>query len=99
MKSLLGTSVQALLDENYKSINAGKMKTEALERQDSAVLLLVSGNWEEGRSIIQAADTSFKESFDAAKRNVTIPGEQAYVDEIESKYAAYKNLWMKPMTN
>ncbi len=93
----IGTSVQALLDDNYKSINAAKMMTEALEREDSAVLLLVSGNWDEGRSIIQAADISFQASLDTAKRNVTVPGERAYIDEIESKYSAYKNLWVKPI--
>lgn len=93
----IGTSVQRLLDDNYRSINAAKMMVEALEREDSAVLLLLSGNWEEGRSIIGAADTSFRQGFDAAKKNVTIPGEQAYVDEIESKYIAYKGLWAKPI--
>jgi HAMP domain-containing protein len=95
--SKIGTSVQVLLDDNYRSINAAKMMTEALEREDSAVLLLVAGNWDEGRSIIQAADTSFQESLDVAKKNVTIPGEKAYVDDIESKYTAYKKLWMKPI--
>ena len=35
----VGTSVQRLLVENYKSINAAKMMIEALEREDSAVLL------------------------------------------------------------
>ena len=30
----VGTSVQRLLDDNYKSINAGKMMIEALERED-----------------------------------------------------------------
>jgi methyl-accepting chemotaxis protein len=93
----IGTSVQRLLDDNYKSINTAKMMAEALEREDSAVLLLLSGNWDEGRSIIGDADISFRQGFDAAKKNVTIPGEQAYVDEIESKYIAYKNLWMKPI--
>jgi len=35
----VGTSVQRLLDDNYKSINAANMMIEALERKDSAVLL------------------------------------------------------------
>ena len=35
----VGTSVQSILNDNYKSINAGKMMIEALEREDSAVLL------------------------------------------------------------
>ena len=46
----IGSSVQKLLNDNYKSINAGKMMIEALEREDSAVLLLFSGKWQQGRS-------------------------------------------------
>ena len=93
----VGTSVQKLLDENYKSINAGKMMIEALEREDSAVLLLLSGKWEQGRSILTSGDVLFQKGFAIAQSNVTIPGEGAYVDEIEAKYKAYKDLWAKPI--
>jgi len=89
----VGTSVQRLLDDNYKSINAGKMMIEALERQDSAILLLLSGNWKQGRSTIESADRLFRQGFKIAQNNVTIPGEPAYVDTIESRYKAYKDLW------
>jgi len=95
----IGTSVQKMLDDNYESINAAKMMLEALEREDSAVLLLLSGKWEEGRTIIGAGDASFQKGFDAAKKNITIPGELSYVDRIESKYIAYKNLWTKPIVD
>ena len=89
----VGTSVQRLLDDNYKSINAGKMMIEALERQDSGILLLLSGNWEQGRSTIESADRLFRQGFKIAQNNVTVPGEPAYVDTIESRYKAYKDLW------
>jgi hypothetical protein len=93
----MGVSVQRLLDENYKSINAAKSMNDALEREDSAVLLLLSGHWDEGRSIIENADNFFLESLETAKGNVTIPGEKDLADEIGTKYAAYKSLWMKPI--
>ncbi|MFH0844642.1 MAG: hypothetical protein ABIG67_06785 [Pseudomonadota bacterium] len=93
----LGTSVQMLLDDNYKSINAAKMMIVALEREDSGILLLLSGNWEEGRSIMEPADTLFGRWFEIAKNNVTVPGEQAYIDKIEAKYRSYKDLWVKPI--
>ena len=95
----VGTSVQRLLDENYKSINAGKMMIEAFERQDSAILLLLSGNWKQGRSTIATADRLFQQEFKIAQNNVTIPGEPAYVDAIESRYKAYKDLWIKPIVD
>jgi HAMP domain-containing protein len=93
----LGTSVQGLLDDNYKSINAAKVMIEALEREDSAVLILLSGNWEEGRSIMESAETLFQKGFDTAKANVTIPGESAYVQAIDSTYNTFRSLWVKPI--
>lgn len=95
----VGTSVQRLLDDNYKSINAGKMMIEALEREDSGVLLLLSGKWEQGRAIIESADNLFQQGFKIAQSNVTIAGEGAYVDEIEARYKAYKELWIKPIVD
>ena len=94
-----GSSVQKLLNDNYKSINAGKMMVEALEREDSGILLLLSGKWERGRAIIEAGAKLFQKGFTIAQSNVTIPGEKAYVDEIEAKYKAYKDLWIKPIVD
>jgi methyl-accepting chemotaxis protein len=91
--------VQRLFDDNYKSINAGKMMIEALEREDSAVLLLLSGKWKQGRSIIESADELFQRGFTIAQNNVTIPAEPAYVEEIEARYKAYKDLWVKPIVD
>ncbi len=93
----VGSSAQALLDDNYKSINAGKMMMEALEREDSAILLLLSGKWDQGRSIIESADTLFQQGMQIAGSNVTIPGEQDYIQTLEKQYAAYKKLWLKPI--
>jgi hypothetical protein len=93
----IGTSVQRLLDDNYRSINAARIMIEALEREDSAVLLLQSGNWKEGRDIITSADLSFQEGFRIANMNITIPGEKGYLDNIEAAYKDYKNLWIKPI--
>ena len=93
----VGKSAQALLDDNYKSINAGMMMMEALEREDSAVLLLLSGKWEQGRSIIQSADTSFQKGLQIARNNVTIPAEQDYIHTLDRQYETYKKLWLKPI--
>ena len=93
----IGTSVQGLLDDNYKSINASRIMTEALEREDSGVLLLLLGRWKEGESIIEPADVSFQKGLQITEGNITIPGEKALVDEVKSKYSAYKGQWEKIM--
>lgn len=95
----IGSSVQAILDENYKSIHAAKKMKEALEREDSGILLLLLGKWKEGRKIINTADSLFEEEITIAYSNITIEGEKAYLDSIKSKYANYKKLWERPIVD
>jgi methyl-accepting chemotaxis protein len=93
----VGASAQKMLDENYKSINAAKMMLEALEREDSAILLLILGKREEGRNIIASGDSLFQQGFQIANTNLTIPGEKAYLDSIETRYSRYNTLWELPI--
>jgi len=93
----VGTSVQKILDDNYKSINAAKTMIQALERMDSGVLLLLSGNWEEGRSILERADVTFQQAFKVAQNNVTIQGEQDLMESLGTKFSEYKTLWQRPI--
>ncbi len=95
----IGFSVQALLDENYKSINAAKNMIESLEREDSGVLLLLSGEWKNGRSTIQGADRDFQKAFEIARHNITILGEEEYITAIEKSYNSYKKLWIRPVVD
>ena len=93
----MGTSVQKLLDDNYKSINAAKQMIEALEREDSGVLLLLSGKWKEGRTTIVDAHENFEKALDVAGHNLTIPGEKAFIDKINTKYKKYRDNWDRPI--
>lgn len=93
----MGTSVQALLDDNYRSIAAAKEMTEALEREDSGMLLLLSGKWKEGRETIKTADYKFKKALETAANNLTIQGEKAYVEKIREAYEKYSRLWDQPI--
>ena len=95
--SSIGGSVQGLLDDNYKSINAAKKMIEAMEREDSGVLVLLLGRWEEGRSIIKSAEGLFQEGLETAEGNITIPGEKELVTEVRSKYQTYKRIIARPI--
>lgn len=94
-----GFSVQALLDENYRSINAADDMIEALEREDSAILLLLLGKWDEGRRVLRQADSLFNERLKFAYTNITVPGEQSRLDTISAMYNQYKKLWQRPIVN
>lgn len=93
----LTNSVHGLIHDNYKSIEASKSMIEALEREDSGVLLLLLGEWEEGRSIIKSADKEFNKSFKTAKNNLTEKDEGQYINNIEEKYNRYKEQWKRPI--
>lgn len=80
----IGFSVNDLMEDNYKSIDASKTMIEALEREDSGVLLLILGKWEEGRNIIDDADKQFQKAFNIASNNLTIEGESDYIDKIKN---------------
>ena len=95
----MSSSMQDLLNDNYKSINSAKTMIEALEREDSGVLLLILGKWSEGRNIIASADSLFEIAFDVAAHNITIPGEQNYIDTIRTQYNLYKSLWERPIVD
>lgn len=94
-----GFSVQAILDENIRSIHAAADMTEALEREDSAILLLLLGKWSDGRAMLSAADSLFNDRLNFAYTNITLPGEKAYLDTISQRYQAYKKLWERPIVD
>lgn len=97
--SNVGESAPKLLRENYQSINAAQTMLEALEREDSAILLLLLGKWKEGRAILTSGDSLFEESFQVAQNNLTIPGEKTITDSIAFRYKIYKGLWEKPIVS
>lgn len=95
----VGTSVQNILDENYSSIHAAKGMKEALEREDSAVLLLMLGKWDEGRAILHTADSTFNSKLRFISSNATVPGEAEHLQDIHRHYAVYKKLWERPIVD
>lgn len=93
----ISSSVQSLLDDNYRSITAAKQMIEALEREDSGMLLLLSGNWKQGRQTIRAADEKFRQALQTAENNITVKGEKKHVENIRTLYRRYSGLWDRPI--
>ncbi len=93
----ISNSVQNMLDDNYKSIEASRIMLEALEREDSGILLLLMGSWDEGRAILTESDKFFLQGFKIAKHNLTIADESSYVDQIQKDYLQFKTVWEKPI--
>jgi len=95
----LSRSVNELIQDNYKSIEASKSMLEALEREDSGILLLLLGDWEHGRKIIKSADSSFTIALNNAKNNLTEINEDELLNKIENSYKSFKKTWQRPIVN
>jgi two-component system, NtrC family, sensor histidine kinase KinB len=85
----LGLASNAILDENYKSILAAENMINTIERQDSAILLIVAGYQQEGSAQFEKYGVEFAKWLGRAADNITIKGEKEIIDGIESQYKAY----------
>jgi len=86
----LGKATGAILSENYRSIIAAENMVDALERQDSAILLMFLGDAEKGKTQFRDNEAVFLEWLARAKDNITIQGEAAFVQSIDADYSAYR---------
>jgi len=93
----ISSSVNALIEDNYKTIIASKSMLEALEREDSGILLLLLGKWKEGRQIIQEGDKNFIDALGVASSNLTEPNEDKYILKIDSAYSSFREKWERPI--
>lgn len=86
---VLGRASDAILSENYKSILAAENMINAIERQDSAILLMLLGQEKEGLRQYRENEAQFLQWLGRAKDNITIEGEGKVIAEIDEGYAAY----------
>ncbi|MBI5586193.1 MAG: HAMP domain-containing protein [Deltaproteobacteria bacterium] len=86
----LGQASDAILRENYRSILAAENMIDALERQDSAVLLMFLGDPPAGRKQFRENEADFLGWLVRAKDNVTISGEEKLIQTIASGYTQYR---------
>ena len=87
----LGKASEAILRENYKSILAAENMVYAIERQDSATLLIFLGFEDQGWKQFRENEGLFFQWLGRAKDNITVEGEEVIVRIIEKEYSAYLN--------
>ncbi len=85
----LGQASDAILRENYKSILAAENMIDAIERQDSAILLVILGYGSEGTRQFHENESQFLQWLSRAKDNITIEGEDKIIITIETGYSSY----------
>lgn len=87
---LLGKATDNILSENYRSILAAENMVDALERQDSAILLMFLGDARKGIAQFRENEAVFLEWLARAKDNITIAGEAELVQAIDADYSTYR---------
>ncbi len=85
----LGKASKAILEENYNSILAAENIIDALERQDSAILLFLLENRDRGSQQFRQNQIEFLKWLGRAEGNITIPGESEIIASIENSYQDY----------
>jgi NtrC-family two-component system sensor histidine kinase KinB len=85
----LGNAADAILKENYKSILAAENMIGSLERQDSAILLLMLNYPEEAISQFRENENHFLVWLGRAQDNITIAGEGKIIEDIGAGYSEY----------
>ncbi len=85
----LERSVNNLMTANYRSIDVVYHMMEAIERQDSAVLLYIGVDEEQGIALFSQNQTEFLQWLDAESDNVTEDGESTVLDILSADYEEY----------
>lgn len=79
----MGGRIDAILKENYVSVQAMYQMNEHLERMDSSFQFALAGREAEARSQFEANWTGFDDQFRIEEKNITIlPTEQELVDRL-----------------
>jgi len=85
----LGKKLGVVLDENFESVQASMAMLEALERQDSAVLMALLSK-EGARTDVEASESAFLEALGRARNNVTEEQERPAIESISQAYSRYR---------
>jgi len=93
----LNKSADTLVEESYITLSSLKIMRESIENEDDAILLLVLGNWEEGKIKLKKADSSFMKAFKNAEMHSIIPEKDIYLKNIAKSYTLYKENWNQPI--
>lgn len=91
----LSGAIDGLMTANYKSINAVYNMLEAIERQDSAILIYINNDKQKGIDIFTDNNNVFVKWFDIERNNVTEVGEKELVSDIDSYYSGYMKSFLQ----
>ena len=87
--SKMNDSFSDVIDNNYQSIEHALNVIDALEREDSGILMVYLGNVDEGIRVINSGDSTIAKSMIEIKKNATEEGEEGVIENFELEYESY----------
>ncbi|MHC1683930.1 MAG: ATP-binding protein [Clostridiaceae bacterium] len=89
----LGRSIDGLITNNYKSIDAVNNINNCIENQDKAILKYISFQKEESIDLFYKNNDEFYKWFYIQKNNITEEGEQDLVEALNKDYIEFVKLF------
>ncbi|MDX1660748.1 MAG: hypothetical protein R3326_03065 [Gemmatimonadota bacterium] len=86
----LGSAVDVVMRENFRTVLAMEEFEQALERMDSGALLAVSGDLERGRRLVAVHEEFARRTLATELDNITIPGERERAEALQAEYVEYR---------
>lgn len=91
----LRKSVDGLIIDNYKSINASNNMMESIEIQNVDIINYISGGKQESINSYYENSDDFYKWFNIERNNITEKGEREYVESIQKTYIEFLKLFSK----
>jgi PAS domain S-box-containing protein len=85
----LGGAIGKIMQRNYRSVEAAQVMMDSLGRQDSAELMYLFGQKEQGANLFKSTEVTFLENYARAKDNITESGEREIIENIGNLYREY----------
>jgi two-component system, NtrC family, sensor histidine kinase KinB len=96
----LGSRVDVILRENFRSVLAGQQMKETAERMDSALLFALAGEEERGRALYAENQPLFHAGLRTELGNITLPGEAELAQKVKESHERYtaraETFWTTP---
>ncbi|RLD88988.1 MAG: hypothetical protein DRJ09_07360 [Bacteroidetes bacterium] len=86
----------ATIDANYIALNRLNTMLKSVETEDRSVLLLLLGQWEDGRNQLSRSDSTFNATYQEAQSHIS---DNVALDNIRNQYAAFKHTWEMPIVD
>lgn len=86
----LGSAIDVVMRENFRSVLAMEEFEQELERMDSAALLALSGDVERGSRLVAVHDEFARQALEIQLGNITIPGERERAEVLQADYVEYR---------